>query len=437
MLIESSKALRKYLGDHLSKIKRLDPLPSERQLTAKFRKVLVKKHGKRCGYCGRRGKVEAAHIVPLEIGAKTKNNLILLCKPCHKAYDNGAVSIKSMKKVAGRWRNGSVGRRQMLVVPVPPNPTVELPPSGVRRFLKIILQLQSDCKYEMALDEVDQKLTDSQITRSTRVYLEIKRAELTRRKAAKGVVKQALRLLDKIDVSRVPRKYQPVFYYEFAYIHRLLGLHDEALKLLRCGSAALSKQSKKQRSQVAKVAGGVNEILCQVAKKDKMTKKEAKNFESKLRRLEKASKREGGYWGGRWMLNCAAHTLQIRLKAKDRRGSWKALKRLRNMYLNSDIKKGWDIAGRQTLSQLEGLVRVLFPNDKDDLDVGVGLLARSVVTRLGNRQRPEGIRDTGLGLEIGLRKRKKRGFLRTAGKLKNLMSQTLDGTSVLWPYRKN
>jgi hypothetical protein len=49
------------------------------------------------------------------------------------------------------------------------------------------------------------------------------------------------------------------------------------------------------------------------------------------------------------------------------------------------------------------------------------------------RQRPEGIRDVGLGLAVGFRKSRLK--LRMATALNELMERTMDGTSLLWPYR--
>ena len=78
-LIENGIALRKFLGAHLSVIRSLDPLPKERRRTQTFRPKLLKKFGSICCLCLEKRAVEAAHIVPLELGTKTaESNLSTL-----------------------------------------------------------------------------------------------------------------------------------------------------------------------------------------------------------------------------------------------------------------------------------------------------------------------------------------------------------------------
>ena len=92
---------------------------------------------------------------------------------------------------------------------------------------------------------------------------------------------------------------------------------------------------------------------------------------------------------------------------------------------------------RQSCRIATGLTRVLFPLDHYDLDNGIGLLSRAFMTRLGSRQRPEGIRDVVLGLIVGLRAKGLRTMEETCAVtvLEGLMNQTMDGTSILWPWR--
>ena len=101
----------------------------------------------------------------------------------------------------------------------------------------------------------------------------------------------------------------------------------------------------------------------------------------------------------------------MRIKANDERGSWKLLEELKNIYFDSDVTNGWDSGGYQTISSLEGLIHVLFPKSNEDIRTGVGLLARSFMSRLGHRQRPEGIRDAGFGLSIGMCKTKDKSLI--------------------------
>lgn len=76
-----------------------------------------------------------------------------------------------------------------------------------------------------------------------------------------------------------------------------------------------------------------------------------------------------------------------------------------------------------------------FPRDRVDLETGIALLARAFVTRTGLRQRPEGIRDAGFGLIEGCRKTEGKLSRNTVDAIERIMNQTIDGTSVLWPWR--
>ena len=183
------------------------------------------------------------------------------------------------------------------------------------------------------------------------------------------------------------------------------------------------------------VAASVNEILCEMTALEKISRKQAEDFEHRFHELKAIAVKFGKYWGGRWALNCTIHTLQTRIKARNKDGSWSALNKLLNIYYDWDISTGWDAGARQTMSQLEGIVYMLSPYTNSDFDRGIGLLARAFMSRLGYLQRPEGIRDVGFCLARGLRKKGGEDMKRTANILERLMHQTVDSTSVIWPWR--
>lgn len=438
-LIESPHVLRNLMGNHFELIKRLDPLPRERGRTGEFRQKLISKFGEKCGYCSLATTVDAAHLIPLEIGGTTEEeNLILLCRKCHSHFDAGALSIRAMLEVAKEWRSGTplVMPRSPLADIRPPSPTITEPPSSVGKALERVLLLQKDRKWVKAIGLIDDLLKDSGVFHLPGCYyLLIKRAELTRRRAARGVLEEALRSLQDIDQNKLPEKYWPVFYYEYGYVQRLRGYHAEAARLYHLSGEAAVKMEKSSIPPLGYIAASVNEILCRIAERESLTQEEVRDFENRLNELERTSARHGQYWGGRWALNCAAHRLQLLLKISDKNGSWWALERLRDLYYRSDLSSGWDSGARQSVSLLEGLTRTFFPHDSSDLDTGIGLLARSFVTRLGPRQRPEGIRDVGFGLIDGFRKKVETSMEQTCLVLEGLMNRTLDGTSVLWSWR--
>jgi len=432
--IESTYVLRKELGHYFEDIKELDPLPKQRKLTRRVGMKLIKDYGKKCAYCQKMGPVDIAHIIPLEIGGTTKEeNLILLCKKCHRSYDSGSLSIYAMQEFSKEWRVGNSQER-----PPPPlseisssAPAMTQPPESVNELLKIVLNLQKKGWYNKAIKTIEPKLLDSNLDNSARLYLLRKKAELTRRRSARGVIAEALNILQNVDEKKLSPKQRPIFFYELGYVHRLRGNHSEATQIYRKSAEA----SKEINSILEYIAASVNEILCLLASKDSLSHKEVIEIIDRLNNFEKIAEEYGRYWGGRWALNCTGHKLQVCLKWGDKDQSWKALKQLQNRFFNSDLRNGWDAASKQSISLLEGLVRTMFPRDDADLDIGISLLARAFVTRLGPRQRPEGIRDVGFAFVKANRKTNKKLPKDMIDLIERLMKQTMDGTSYLWPYK--
>jgi len=435
--IESATVLIRQLGSDLAIIKKLDPLRRSRDETKNFRLRLLREYDTKCGCCTqsfKRDELEIAHIIPLEIGGLTiDSNLIVLCKTCHRSYDSGHWSINCMTQVAENWRKGILTEPRPKLGLIKDIPPVRFfPPESVRGLLADVSQMQVMRKFVKAINLIATYIAENPTNADDRIYLLIKQAEMHRRRSAQGTAHQALRTLNEINPSDVPSESRSHFYYELGYVHRLLGKHQDASALMRL-SADSSRHEQEGLPGVDYVAALGNEILCRMAMEQKPDEKMSKDFEKDFDNLKKIALRSGTYWGWRWALNCAMHALQVRIKANDSRGSWKRLQQVRNDYFNSDLSKGWDIAARPTMTSIEGLVRILFSKEDADLDLGIRLLARAFITRLGRRQRPEGIRDIGFALAIGLRKQAAASMQSTAQRLEKLMIATVDGTSVLWP----
>jgi len=437
-LIDSGPRLRKLLALNLDKIKALDPLPKERRRTSSLKPRLISKYGVRCALCLKDGSVEAAHIIPLEIGASTQEaNLILLCRSCHKKYDSGYFSIWEMQRLACEWRE----QKRIRPIQLKTNLTqasawaITKPPKSVANLLKDVLRLQRERKYMKATRLIDQALPKYHPSSMASICLKIKRAEITRRRAARGVIGEALDTLRAIDVGRVRKEYRSLYYYELCYAHRLQGNHGEAATAIRKSAASSLDFHPTETPGIDYVAAEAIATVCEVSALEKLTRQQGLRFERGLRKLEGIARQHGDYWGGRWALNCAAHIIQVRIKAGDAAGSWAALSRLRQLFFKTDIATGWDAGGHQSLSLLEGLVHVLFPNDVSHTRRGVELLARSFVSRIGYRQRPEGIRDVGFALARGMRSLKDPKLKAIAESIDDCMRSTVDGTSVLWPWK--
>ena len=439
ILIDSASVLRKKMGRHYAAVRALDPLPAARaRVSAIKRKLIGDAPITLCRYCRRPLKyreVKCAHIVPLGIGGLPPDdcNVILLCATCHDSYDrSGALSIAGMQQVAARWQEGVRPRRTPLLTPKSPHkPTIVPGPRSVRATLSHVLDLQRGRQYPAALNVIRRRLADANLGNTARVCLLIKRAEITRRGSGKGVIEQALYYLEAIDPAEVPAKYKPVFYYELGYVNRLLGRPDRA-----AGFMALSTDASRGLARTAYVAARANEIACQVARLDELDQLEANAFACELRALGDAAMEEGGYWGGRWAANCAALALQVRIKAADDCGSRADLPRVLSACFNLDARNGWDLDSLPTVSMLRGLVLTLFPESCTDLDVGIGLLARSFVGCCSGRARFEGVRDVGFALALGLERKHGSAAADLVASLREAMYQTVDSTSILWPWKE-
>ncbi len=57
-----------------------------------FRRGLLNERGWRCERCGRPGKLEVHHVVPLHLGGAPfdPDNCEVLCRPCHIRHHGGA-----------------------------------------------------------------------------------------------------------------------------------------------------------------------------------------------------------------------------------------------------------------------------------------------------------------------------------------------------------
>jgi tetratricopeptide (TPR) repeat protein len=426
-LIETSYDLRIGVGQNYEGIKRLDLL-NNRSEEARIKNKLINDHGQRCAYCQKEKEVIAAHIVPLEVGGRTvEENMILLCDDCHTKYDSGCLSIQAMLELAEEWRSGKSKPHPRLECSDPPQAIIP-PPSSIDKG--VLDEVQDNARkrcYPKAISIVDKTIKNKGIGIAGQSYLLIKKAELTRRRNKRNMLVNALSTLQSVNLDEHSKEYLPYFYYEKGYVYRLKGNPIEAANIF-------SQSLENDLPQLEVVAASVNGILCSMVVEDFISQEKANDFVKRLQELEEISSSCGGYWGGRWALNCAAHRLQVHLKRRDEKESWKALEHLRTLSYQSDRNTGWDEATKPTLAMLEGLTRVLVPKDNEDLQSGIYILARAFVTRINPRQRPEGIRDVGFGLIEGIRK-SCMNLTETTDAIGSLLNQTVDGTSVLWPWR--
>jgi len=440
--IESTDQLRKVLETRglLSVVKRLDM--KDRADNQAYRKRLEGKYRSRkakkpvCAYCGDHDRsLYVSHIEPVEIGGPTtENNLVLLCKSCHGAFDKGAVSISEMKKIAERW----TCRRRRSLEESSSVPEMTKPPAALRKFVCDIRKMERERSGQAGVRQIATRLRDTGLKKAHRTYLGILQAEMIRRGAGRKAIDKAMNKLETVPLSEVPPECRGYYCYERGYLLRLAGRHNQACCWMKQGAREARRRTGAHRAGVDYVAASVNVILCEVASQSRITPQKAKGLLRRIDQLASVARKNGGYWGGRWELNCAVQTLQVHIRADHKRGSWKALNKMVKTFEGYDATTGWGEADRQTISLLRGVVHARFHRNCAELADGVRLLARSFMSRIkDNRQKPEGIRDVGIELARALA-RYTRGDaerIRVARQLEDVITKVVDGTSVLWPQR--
>ncbi len=437
ILVESTTDIKRSLGPDFQLMRDHDPLPRERSATKKYREELLAKYPQECPCCDMqcgRSKLDAAHIWPLEIGARTtKDNLILLCKICHKMYDSGYASHDDMLKCYRGWQKGD----KYILVNVMNNNKKQsekiqqtLRPDILDDVINNSQDVYNDVqsgKYRKALrkiayimDVVDQEKI---------ALFKIVTAQINRRRAARGVLTKAQDILDRVDIKHLGKERLSLYYYEKGYIYQLSGNAYEASRSFM-RSAQQAAEIKDSYSKLEECIGKAQYLATQVI----MAKRGAETHRDISRKMDKIIDRLAGLDGafaGRWVKNCMHWKYNSAIKAglKDEAYSLESdIQEFTNsLTINTGYTKGFTWGYR-------GLSKVFF-GEKGEAKEGLGMISRALVTNLaGNRRRPEGIRDLMLGFESG--------YLRLYGKkgkhvitnISDVRKSILDGSSYLDPY---
>lgn len=448
--IESTTQIRKALGEAYSIIVDWDyKKREERKKTTKLKGFLINKYPSWCASCGRCfeqiGTVYAAHIQSLEDGGVTnKDNIVLLCKQCHDLFDLGYASRKEISDTAERWRNG---RKSLLLRKMKArlnstqtrHQSVRPPLDSIPTIKKTgVYDLTQAGKYGVAI-RVLKNARKQGVSTETGELLKILEAQIHRRRAACGVLGRAKRILDQVDINLLPPERLPLFYYEYAYIHQLLGLTKIAYKLFgKSWQSAVELHDK--YSELEYIIGRGQQLAAMVIASSNLH--QLKNrLSANLKdfgNLINEAKSLSGSFSGRWVLNCMLWKSNYLLKCEAYQEAKREYLRAVSYRDTLDVTKGWTKSAGPTVSGIQGLL-IIMDKDINNPEEGLRLLARSLVPVIsGNRRRPERIRDFLYGFEIGLRKinRKRHDYY-----LKNIVNMIekvrlsiVDGSSFLDPY---
>lgn len=368
---------------------------------------------RRCAACGRYQhevlRLEAAHISPLsECARTTENNLILLCKEeagktepgCHSLFDNGYASIKSIRECRENWvkRLRPVYRQRMLKLRHLYGPSA-LQQGHLRKELAYLRKLQSE------------QLSKSEVWS----LLQIRIAEITRRRTKKNALNRAMAELDEVTIRNLssPAQYAR-YYYEMGYINLLSGRLETAFSDFLSGRKALDKEISKpsnrwrwaahtcliaQVSRLLRASGlttgwtwsKINKELNKALNQAQIAMDETKATNGN--NLQNVTSEEYRH-ASRWVQNSYLHLVKPAIARNHIRKCQEYLKLAEKKWESMDVSSGWDAGFRPTQLSLYGQVTLLSADTKEQLQEALSYLVRSMVLLIGyRRQQPEGIRD--------------------------------------------
>lgn len=224
-LLQNSLQIRHALGPVLDFIRVASKLVEERNETKRLKHKMWKHLPHVCAACRMSFsddmKAEAAHICALEEGATTtEDNLVLLCKECHKLYDKGFASLMEMREASALWRANRVCKlRSKMDERLQSQLPVILGTSGIPREREIYA-LQTLGHFLQALKILNEPIYGEDEER--KALSDIIRANIERRRSAQSSLHRCVGILLNTKKDKIPRERLPLYFYELGYVHQLL-----------------------------------------------------------------------------------------------------------------------------------------------------------------------------------------------------------------------
>lgn len=392
---------------------------SERKVTDR----LTKKLGPRqCAACGREvPKMERAHINPLSECAKTnENNLLWLCKEkegedpgCHTLFDKGFASAVAMRECKQRQVKGlkPVLRKKML---------------RLRNLYGPASLQQGHPKPELASLRKQQSRHTPGSEEWSRLQIRI--AEVTRRRTTKNALTRAMAEIGKIDADALSDSAdQSRYYYEKGYIYMLSGRPDQAFLQFSSARDAVEREITEAGNRWRWAAN-----TCLIAQVSRLLKaadsskgwnwnRISKEISEALEHAKTAmdeTRPAGGVssksvapdeyrHASRWVQNCTLHLVKPAIARKHVRKAQEFLKLAEKRWESMDVSGGWDSGFRPTYLSLYGQAILLRARSREEYREALKYLVRCMVLLIGLRVRqPEGIRDTLFSIASSLRQLK-------------------------------
>lgn len=405
--LRTSSEIRKALGnDYKRLVGKYDRKSRERKATYREAKQLKPEL---CAACGRKPPqvfhLEAAHISPLaECSTTHRKNLLLLCREqkggkelgCHTLFDQGYCSIREMINCRKDWiaSKPATLRSSMLALKSQYGPQPQLQ-GHLRKELQNLRRKKDSCS------SGSQEWHD----------LQIRIAELTRRRAKKDSIERAWNEITKVnpkDLQSSPLLSR--YFYEKGYIELHSERLNDAFADFYEGRRALESNinAPGNRWRWAAHTALLAQLSCVMRYKDTRAKCSWDTIRKELIKALKYSRKARNdalkptksrpnqdLWedyrnASRWVQNCLFHLVKPYIAKGQLRIALKQWNRAYNNWLGMNISNGWDTGFRTTHLWLYG--KLFF--ELGQIDDALAHLVRSLVCVLGlRRQQPEGIRD--------------------------------------------
>jgi hypothetical protein len=245
--------------------------------------------------------------------------------------------------------------------------------------------------------------------------LQIRIAEITRRRTTKDALSRAIAELDRVEVRNLSSPAHCArYYYEKGYINLLGGRIEAAFLDFLSGRKALEKEISRpinrwrwaahtcliaQVSRLLSAAGlsagwtwsKINKELHNALDQAQIAMEETKPTNPED--VDHVTAEEYRH-ASRWVLNCYLHLVKPAIARNRVRECKKYLALAGEKWETVDVSSGWDAGFRPTQLCLYGQVLLLSAGTKECFQEALSYLVRAMVLMIGyRRQQPEGIRD--------------------------------------------
>ena len=399
-----------------------------------------------CAACGdpasAKYRLEAAHIAALSEGATTfPDNLLWLCRErsrdcesgCHTLFDQGGCSIAEMRECRQLWASGypSNLRTRMLEFRSRYGP-------GSQQQGHLRNELGALCKQQGYVEGGSEKWH----------YLQLRKAELIRRRSKKGALIRANEEIEKVH----PEKFsghleQSQYFYERGYIALLTGRLDDAFSYFESGRSILGDNvnvaGSRWRwaahtallSQISSVMRSADESKgwswYQIREELSQALIESETDARTIANSEQIEVHNEYRHARRWVHNSLVHLIKPDIAEGNLESAYKRWQRAYENWQSMDISSGWDAGFRVTHLSLYGQLRRALGGNVEELDEALAYLVRSLVLQIGGRHRqPEGIRDLLFCIANALQKRSDQ----TYQEIRSIASHCMDFSSWFNPF---